>query len=184
LNPSPAAINYSKLDHFNGLHIRALSALELANRIQPFLKGKGLDPDMALLLKIAPIIQERLVTLDDAVELSTVYFEQEVHPNPEDLIVPGLSAEDSLILAKKIRSIFENLPNLQPATAEPPMRQLVDDSGLKAGQVFGQVRVAVTGRRVSPPLFESIEILGKDKVINRLNQAVILLENLADQNSR
>ena len=181
LNPSPAAINYSKLDHFNGLHIRTLSAAELANQIQPFLKEKGLDADMALLLQIAPIIQERLVTLDDAVELSTVYFEQAVHPNPEDLIVPGLSVEDSLILVKKIRSIFENLPNLHPDTAEPPMRQLVDESGLKAGQVFGQVRIAVTGRRVSPPLFESIEILGKEKVINRLNQAADLLENLADQ---
>ena len=64
LNPSPAAINFTKLDHFNGLHIRSLKAEDLAARIKPFFISKGLNPDDATLLKIAPIIQEHIATLD------------------------------------------------------------------------------------------------------------------------
>ncbi|HZW02409.1 MAG TPA: glutamate--tRNA ligase, partial [Anaerolineaceae bacterium] len=70
LNPSPAAINFSKLDHFNGLHIRSLSIMDLAARLQPFFEAAGYAPDFDTVMKIAPIIQERLVTLDDAVELA------------------------------------------------------------------------------------------------------------------
>jgi glutamyl-tRNA synthetase len=62
---------------------------------------------------------------------------------------------------------------------EPPMRALVEDMGLKAGQVFGVVRVAVTGQRVSPPLFETLEIVGKAKTLARMDQAIAMLEKMA-----
>jgi glutamyl-tRNA synthetase len=70
------------------------------------------------------------------------------------------------------------MPDLSHQTAEPPMREFVETSGLSANQVFGIVRVAVTGQKVSPPLFESMEIIGKEKVLERLQKAIAILQNL------
>jgi len=70
------------------------------------------------------------------------------------------------------------LPEIKKELAEPPLRKLVEESGLKAGQVFGIIRVAVTGQKVSPPLFESMEIIGKDKVLERVQSAAEMLEKM------
>ena len=73
-----------------------------------------------------------------------------------------MTPAESADLAKKILAILESLPDVKLETAEPPMRKLVEQSGLKAGQVFGLMRIAITAQRVSPPLFESMEIIGKE----------------------
>ncbi|MHB1120197.1 MAG: glutamate--tRNA ligase, partial [Bellilinea sp.] len=80
LNASPAAINFTKLDHFNGLHIRALPVDELARRIKPYFSERGIAADDETLLKIAPIVQERLQGLDDAPELAGFFFQLDVNP--------------------------------------------------------------------------------------------------------
>ncbi|HSM26218.1 MAG TPA: glutamate--tRNA ligase, partial [Anaerolineaceae bacterium] len=86
LNPSPAAINFTKLDHFNGLHIRNLSTEDLTRRIQPFFHEKGIEATPEKLMKISPIIQERLQTLDDAPDLAGFLFDDEIILNKQDLI--------------------------------------------------------------------------------------------------
>ncbi len=179
LNPSPAAINFTKLDHFNGLHIRSLSLEDLAARVKPFFVEQGYAADEATLLKIAPIIQERLQGLDDAPELAGFFFRADVVPATQELLVKGLSAKESLELAEKILSILEMLPDMKLETTEPPFRELVEQSGLKAGQVFGLMRIAVTGQKVSPPLFESMEIIGKEMVVKRMKTAVTMLDEAA-----
>ncbi len=179
LNPSPAAINFTKLDHFNGLHIRTLSAVELAHRVKPFFIEQGYPADDATLIKMAPIIQERLQGLDDAPALAGFFFRDEVTPNSGELLVKGLTAIQSLELAQKITHILIGLDDVRLDTAEPPFRELVERSGLKAAQVFGLMRIAITGQKVSPPLFESMEIIGKDKVVARMQKAVQILSNLA-----
>jgi glutamyl-tRNA synthetase len=73
---------------------------------------------------------------------------------------------------------LSSLPSLSHAIAEPPMREYVEKSGLNANQVFGVVRVAVTGQKVSPPLFESMEIVGREKVLQRLQNAIRILESM------
>ena len=181
LNPSPAAINFTKFDHFNGLHIRSLSIEDLAHRIKPFFEEKGYPADDETLLKIAPIIQERIQGLDDAPTLAGFFFEETIDPNPDELVVKGLDAAASLELARKITAILSGVTDMKPETAEPPMREFVESSGLKAGQVFGLVRIAVTGQKVSPPLFESMEIIGKEKVIRRMQQAIRLLEAMVER---
>jgi glutamyl-tRNA synthetase len=70
------------------------------------------------------------------------------------------------------------LPDLSHQTAERPMREFVEKSGLSANQVFGILRVAVTGQKVSPPLFESMEIIGREKVLERLQKAIKILESM------
>jgi glutamyl-tRNA synthetase len=178
LTPSPAAINFQKLDHFNGTHIRLLAIEDLARRIKPYLTNAGLEVDNETLLKVAPLIRERLVTLDDSIAFASFFFKENVEPNPEDLIAKGLDAKQSAEIAQKAHHILASLPDLSHQTAEPPMREFVETSGLSANQVFGIVRVAVTGQKVSPPLFESMEILGKEKVLQRLQKAMEILAKM------
>ena len=179
LTPSPAAINFQKLDHFNGTHIRRLSTEDLARRIKPYFVAEGLEVDNDTLLKLTPLIRERLVTLDDCIPFAAFFFRETVEPSPEDLVAKGLDAKQSAEVARQSREILASLPDLSPQTAEPPMRAYVEKSGMSANQVFGILRVAVTGQRVSPPLFESMEIIGKEKVLERLEQAIKILESLS-----
>lgn len=176
LNPKPAAINFTKLDHFNGLHIRSLTAEDLARRIQPFFTSQGLQADLETLVKIAPILQERLKTLDEAPELAGFFFRTEVTAELGDLIPKNLTGADALRIANRAVEILKSLPDVKLHTTEEPMRALVEELGLKPGQVFGVIRSAVTGQPVSPPLFESIEIMGREVVLARLQQAVDLLQ--------
>jgi len=178
LTPSSAAINFQKLDHFNGAHIRLLSTEDLAARIKPYFTTAGLDVEDAVLLKITPLIRERLVTLDDSLAFASFFFKADVQPNPEDLIAKGLDAKQSAEIAKRVYGILTSVPDISHQTAEPPMRAYVESSGFNANQVFGILRAAVTGQKVSPPLFESMEIIGREKVLQRLKKAIELLEQM------
>ena len=178
LTPSPAAINFQKLDHFNGTHIRLLTTEDLAARIKPYLTGAGLEVDNETLLKVTPLIRERLVTLDDSLTFASFFFKESVEPEPQDLVAKGLDAGQSAAIARNSLEILSSLPDVSHSVAEPPMREYVDRSGFSAGQVFGILRVAVTGQKVSPPLFESMEIIGREKVLQRLKNAIGLLEKM------
>jgi glutamyl-tRNA synthetase len=176
LNPSPAAINFTKLDHFNGLHIRNLSIQDLSSRLLPFFEAIGYQVDPAILLKITPIIRERMVTLDDSVDLAGFFFEDSVYPKLEDLVPKNMSVAEALEIAKAINLVILSTGTVDLSQLEPKMRNLVEELGLKPGQVFGILRVAVTGLTVSPPLFESMEIIGFEKVVERMANALALLE--------
>jgi glutamyl-tRNA synthetase len=178
LNPSPAAINFTKLDHFNGLHIRNLSREDLAERLKPYLENAGYQVDEQILYRIIPIICERLVTLDDVIEKAGFFFKDDVTPIPAELIGDELTPLESAKIAHQSYAILAALPEITKDLAEPRMRDLVESLNLKAGQIFGIIRVAVTGQKVSPPLFESMEVIGKDKVLKRIQIAINILEKM------
>jgi glutamyl-tRNA synthetase len=168
------------LDHFNGLHIRNKSVEELATLIKPYFLQNGYEVDDEKLKKIVPIIQERLVTLDDCLPFAAFFFKDEVIPEAESLIAKKLTAAESLKIAEDVLNILKSLPDISHETAEQPMRDYIEESGYKAGQVFGLLRTAVTAQEVSPPLFESMEIIGKHTVIRRMEKAVELLKGLVE----
>lgn len=178
LNASPAAINFTKLDHFNGLHIRHLDSDDLAQRIKPFMDASGLQADLETLRRIAPIIQERIATLDDAVDMAGFFFRKEVKPQAEELVGKKMTPESSAEAARRTYELLATLPGVDHDSANEPLRALAEELGLKAGQLFGIIRAAVTGQKVSPPLFESMEIIGKDKVLSRIMYAVEVLEGI------
>ncbi|HEX9090625.1 MAG TPA: glutamate--tRNA ligase [Anaerolineales bacterium] len=179
LTPSPAAINFSKLDHFNGLQIRNLEYEDLVHRLTPYLANAGYKVDEGILSRSIPIIRERLVTLDDVVSVAGFFFKDEITPDPHELVGDKLTPAESATIARKSLEILTSLPHINKELAEPPMRKLVEDLGLSAGQVFGILSVEVTGQKVSPPLFESMEIIGKEKVLKRIREAITLLEKFA-----
>lgn len=179
LNPSPAAINFTKLDHFNGQHIRSLRDGDLARRLKPYLAQAGYTVDENILLRIIPLVRERLTVLTDVVDIAGFFFVDQVEPDPDELVAKGLSAAQSAEIARKSYDLLSSLPDIRLETVEPVMRTLVEAMGLNAGQVFGILRVAVTGQKVSPPLFESMEVIGREKVLQRVQQAADRLEQIA-----
>jgi glutamyl-tRNA synthetase len=179
-NPSPAAINFSKLDHFNGLHIRTLPAPELAKRMQPFFEAEGYAPSLEILERIAPLVRERMVTLDDAPALAGFFFEEQVQPPPETLVGKKMTPQQSADAARQAHQVLADLPEINMHTAEEPMRALAERLNLSPGQLFGILRAAVTGRSVSPPLFESMAIIGREKVLDRIQQAAAVLDELPE----
>ncbi len=179
LTPSPAAINFQKLDHFNRAHIRRLSTEDLARRIKPYFLAHNLAVDDDQLLRVVPLLRERLVTLDDCLAFGAFFFSETVEPAPEELIPKGLSAQQAAQIARRVYAILEAVPDMEPVHTEPPLRAYVEESGFNVNQVFGLVRVAVTGQRVSPPLFESMAVIGREKVLERLKRAGDILESMS-----
>jgi glutamyl-tRNA synthetase len=178
LTPSPAAINFQKLDHFNATHIRLLTTEDLAARIKPYFIREGLSVNDDILLKTIPIIRERLVTLDDCIAFGGFFFREVVTPQPEELIAKDLDAKQSMHIAQKVYQILSERSMINHESCEPPLRAYVEESGLNVNQVFGIMRVAITGQKVSPPLFESMEIIGREKCLQRIQNAITILQNI------
>jgi glutamyl-tRNA synthetase len=182
LNPSPAAINFSKLDHFNGLHIRSLKVEDLAERLKPFFKRAGYCvDDREKLLKVAAALQIRLNTLAEAPEKAGFFFKDEVHPETGSLVGKNMTAAESLRMAKRVYDLVESLPDFSEQCANQPLRDLADTLGLKAGQLFGFMRNALTAEQVTPPIFDTMTILGREIVLRRLENAIKMLRSVADQ---
>jgi glutamyl-tRNA synthetase len=178
LTPSPAAVNFTKLDHFNGLYIRGLSDPELARRVQPFFTRAGLKADPAKLARIAPLIRERIRTLEESVELAGFFFRDEVRP--ADDLLPGkdLSPAQAAFAARRALQTIEGSAAFDD-DLEASLRSLAQELGLSAGGLFGLLRLAVTGQPVSPPLLESMNVIGKRDVVARVADLAARLDALA-----
>jgi glutamyl-tRNA synthetase len=176
LNPSPAAINFQKFDYFNANYIRMLSNADLAARIKPFFDQAGIAADLATLVRIAPIIRERLTTLDDAIDMAGLFFKPFPKLESGQLIGKDMTVQSAVEVLRSALAVITPLAEITKDATEPAMRAEVERLGLTPGQAFGTLRVAVTGQKVSPPLFESMEIIGKQVVIARLQAALTLLQ--------
>ncbi len=175
IHKSGARWDPEKLDWMNGHYIRALAVDDLAERIRPFLADAGFTPeDDAVLAGIAGLVRERITTLSEApgwVE----WLWREVEPTATDLVQPKLGVQGS---AAGIAAAADGLAALEPWTAESietVLRSLADSLGVKAGPLFGPIRVAVTGGGVAPPLFDSLALLDQAVVVARLRAAHALL---------
>lgn len=173
VNPNPARFDQKKADAINAAHIRLLSAADFEARIVPYLQSAGLigaeltERDREILREAAPLIQERIVVLSEAVPMLDFFFVDEVvvHDDARDGL-PENAAEVALAAADALESLseFKTEPIQLALNA-----LLVEQMGLKPRVAFGPLRTAISGRRISPPLFESMEILGKAATLARLH---------------
>ena len=177
LNPAPAAMNFSKLDHFNGEHIRKLSREDLAERLVPFFQKAGIDTDYDGVYRVVPLLQERIVKLTDAPEVVGFLFEEDIPPVMDQLMQKKLEIDDCIRIAERSYEVIDGLDEFTAATMEQPLRDMVAELGYKPGQVFGLLRGAISGRKVTPPLFDCMEVIGKEKVLQRISDAIGFLKS-------
>ena len=178
VSPNPARFDLKKCTAINGDWIRRLELPDLIDRIMPFLASAGVigepatEHERSVLEAAVPLVQERLENLRQSVGmLAFLLLPQErfTIDEADAAAVLGPSAEPVLDAAVEALSA---LPAWQSADIEQVLRAaLIEGLGLKPKVAFGPVRVAVTGRRISPPLFESLEILGRDATLARLRAA-------------
>lgn len=179
LNPSPAAINFSKLDHFNGLHIRSLDQKDFASRIRPWFERAGLSPDEDVLYEVAGAIQTRTKKLTEMVDMAGFFFRKDLTLSPERIVSENFSASLAAEAAGRILDLFQDLDPITQENSEGALRGIAAELELKAGQVFGLLREILTGQQISPPIFDIIPILGRDLVLERLEAAITALSSLS-----
>jgi glutamyl-tRNA synthetase len=170
VNPVGPVFDVDKLRWLSGHYVRELPVDELAARLVAFM---GIDgPAADLVTRATPLVQERVSTLLEAAGMVGFLLDERYAVDPEAAAKQlGHDARPTLEAA---RAALHDLPSFDTASIETALRSaLVEGLGLKPKHAFGPIRVAVTGSTVSPPLFESIEILGKDKTLVRLDAALI-----------
>ncbi|MEY1674751.1 glutamate--tRNA ligase [Gordonia sp. ABKF26] len=175
VNSNPARFDQKKADAINAEHIRRLDLGDFTARLKSYLVAQGKLTETAdgeTFAALAELVQTRIQVLGDAWDLiSFVYVSDAEFTIDEKAASKNLGADAVAVLDATIAAI-ESLDSFTTAALQDALNAaLVDDLGLKPRKAFGPVRVAVTGSQVSPPLFESMEILGRDKTLARLSSA-------------
>lgn len=176
VSKSAAAFSYEKLDYMNAAYIRSLGANDLAGRLIGVLLRAGLKADFDRVLRLVPLVRERIETLTDVIPLVDFVFMEQIAYDPALLVQKGMDKHSTLGALRAASQALSTLTDFNEAACENALRPVADALGLKAGQFFGCIRVACTGRTVSPPLFGTLSVMGRDTVLRRLNEAVEFLE--------
>jgi glutamyl-tRNA synthetase len=156
---SAATFDYEKLIHLNGVYLRGLPAEEYADRLVEYLRERGHDWDEELVRKIAPLVQEKIATLGEFPDFAGFFFARIPARGP---------IEDGVVLPAAAETLAAVEP-FEAETIEAALRELAQRLGLKPRQAFQPIRLALTGSSVSPGLFESLEVLGRDESIARIS---------------
>ena len=174
VNPNPARFDLKKAEAINADHVRLLSLDDLTHRVLPHLKAAGVvgdpvhDADARMLELAMPLVAERMNKLTEAVDMLGFLFVD------DDALVRHEQVDEAgREVVTAAHDALAGLGHWSTAAIEEALRaSLVEGLGLKPRHAFGPVRVAVTGRKVSPPLFESLELLGRDRSLARLSGAL------------
>jgi glutamyl-tRNA synthetase len=180
-----AIFNKDKLDWMNGVYLRKLSLEEFVQQALPFLdrdlpKSVGRPFERSYLSQVLSLIQERARTLAEVPQLASFFFLEELHYDTGLLLSEKLDTESAGRAITIVLQKLEGVTTWDPTTLENLLRPLATELNLKTGELFGLLRVAVTGRTAAPPLFQTMAVLGREKCLKRLNAA---LEFLSDHPS-
>src|SRR3954470_21341384 len=159
VSSSPAQFDYDKLDWMNGVYLRGLPPDAYADALIDYL-GPSWAPHKVR--RIAPLVQEKLTRLGEFPRFANFYFRDDVEPEDPSLLDPAVISRAHDVLGK--------LESWDAASIETALRDLAAELGLKPGQAFMPIRMAVTGSKISPGLFESLELLGRDESLRRLTR--------------
>lgn len=185
VNRANAVFELQKLVWLNGVYIRSLTVSDLTERCVPFLAEAGLiqpdQVDRAYLQAAVALEQERLKNLAEAPAVLDFFFAHEVTPDPKQLVAKKQTPADSLSALKQVLAQLEQLDvwNLEPI--ETCLRGQAAALGWKAGQLFMPIRVAITGKTATPPLFETMFVLGRERTLARIDSAIGILAAASDE---
>jgi glutamyl-tRNA synthetase len=179
VNPNPARFDLKKAEAINAAHMRLLSLDEMTDRVLPYLQSAGVvsdplsDADAQMLEQAMPLVAERINKLVEAVDMLGFLFVDEAGFARDEADAEKLLNDDGRAVVRRAMVRLETLTEWSTAAIQEALQaELVDGMGLKPRNAFEPVRVAVTGRRISPPLFESMELLGRERSLGRLQGAL------------
>jgi len=175
-----AIFNREKLDWMNGVYIRKLTADEFFDAAQPYLMedldaGKALISDEAYVRAVLPLVQERAKTLLEVAELTRFFFVEELTYDAGLLIGKNMDKAATVKALKAAQDKLKPLSAFDDDSLEAVLRPLAPELGLKTGQLFSVLRVAVTGQTAAPPLFATMAVLGRDRCMKRIEVALKML---------
>jgi glutamyl-tRNA synthetase len=185
-----AVINFTDDDPFdpkavwlNAEHIRALPVEQLSSCLQPFFARAGFDPKPEKILAVTPLIRERIKLLRDAVSAADFFFLPQLAPYDPAELIPSKGGDAAMALrvlqhAQQVLATTAFDQNWNHDSLDQALRAAALQLGLKAGQAFQPIRVAVCGRKNAPPLFETMVVLGRDVCLARIRQAEASLQSL------
>lgn len=180
-----AILDLDKLTWMNGVYIRKLPLDELTRRTIPYMERpeaegglpdsvpRPLDPKYTA--RVLSLEQERLKTLGEAAHAVSFFYTDEMPYQTALLIQKGMDMPRTRDALVRARNLLASLEVWEHSVMEPPMRELAVELGLKTGQLFGSIRVAVSGRTAAPPLFQMMEVLGRERTLSRIDQAIARL---------
>jgi glutamyl/glutaminyl-tRNA synthetase len=156
----------------NAEHIRALNVEDLSNRLLPIVREAGFAVDSAKMLRVTPLIRERIKLLRDVLTAADFFFVDQLPPyNPAELIPQKGDAALAKKVLEKARDVFAHV-EFKHDPLDQALRAAAQELGIKAGPMFQPIRVAVCGRKNAPPLFETLEVLGRETTLARIAQAI------------
>jgi len=173
---SSAIFDQDKLLWMNGMYIRELTPEQLAGRMTPFLERdlpKDLLPvDADYLRQIAPLLQERIKRLDESADITSYFFKADEQFDTSTLVQKGMDRDSTLSALKAALDDLSGADDFQHEKLEEMLTSTGEKLELSRRQFFGVLRVAATGRAISPPLFEMMEVMGKDRTVSRVKNAI------------
>lgn len=183
ITKSNAVFDFARLDWFNGTYIRQMEVAELAQRVTPFLEDAGLPvPDEDYLRAAVALEQERVKKLSDFPEALRFFLVEEVEPDMKFLLKKKGTEEETAAALSTVFELVQDFGVQNLERTEKNLRQMADALGWKAGELFMPIRVAITGSKASPPLFETMRVLGRPRVLLRLRHAIrMLAKNAQDE---
>jgi glutamyl-tRNA synthetase len=184
INRSNATVNFTEQDPFdpkavwlNAEHLRSLDLDELAQRLMPYAQQAGFtNATPEKLRAVAPLIAERIRLLRDVGEVADFFFSDLRPYDPAELVPQKGDMAMAARALRKAKEVLAIVPAFDHATLESALRASADELKLKAGQMFQPIRVAVCGRKNAPPLFDTLEVLGREIVLSRLDCALGIVQ--------
>jgi glutamyl-tRNA synthetase len=179
INRSNAVVNFTEADPFdpkavwlNAEHIRGMAVEELAGHLLPFARAAGFQVEHSRMMQVTPLVRERIKTLRDVAAVADFFFVSQLPPyDPAELIPQKGDAALALTVLKRARQALE-MAEFSHEALEKLLRAEAGALGVKAGQMFQPVRVAVCGRKAAPPLFETLAVLGRETCLERIDHAI------------
>ena len=172
---NPAVFNREKLEWMNGVYIRSLADDELAKRAVPFLEREGRPVDRDVLRRVVPLIRERIKLLTEAEDMAGFFFSEGELDYGTEILLGKRFVDDRGAASNALETVLRRIRNIEAwddEALEGAIRPLAEELALKTGELFGLIRVAVTGRTAAPPLFETMAVLGRERTLERLESAL------------
>jgi glutamyl-tRNA synthetase len=177
INQASGVFDIKKMEWMNGMYVRSMSNEDFIDRVQPFLGAAGVEVAPDIFAEIAPHVRERVKLLTEVAPMIEFLTEKSLDRDIQAMFKKNMDTELAVRIVRRAGDLLKELEEFSVETIEKALRAVVAELEIKVGPAFVVLRIAVTGKTITPPLFESFAALGKERVLARLEETADILEN-------